>query len=86
MIKWRKRKKTKGNINTDDKLELLERVKLRIPPLRNFEDVGLYTRLMIIHARIMNTLPQPMPEWPHVIREWRKRLQDPYYIMEIPSE
>ena len=74
--------KTLNGLSKKQKLELKDRIKFRTLRYKSWGHATVHARLMILHARIMMSLPMPYPEWPRVLGEWRKRLKDSRYIME----
>ena len=76
-----------NKLSRKQKILLKDRIFSKVSKYRSWEFVRLHTRLMILHARIMMELPMwnyascNSIGWITIIGEWRKKLKDPYYIM-----
>jgi hypothetical protein len=73
-------------LSKSHKLIMLKRLKKKVQKYRGkWEYVNIHTRLMIIHARIaksLNSSSRWNPTWEFLLMEWRKKLKNPFYIME----
>jgi len=80
--------KTLNSLDYQNKVNLNNRINVRFPRYRTWENVAIHTRLLIIKARVMMSLSmhehakEDGLTWPTALTEARKKLKDPLYIMK----